>query len=285
MTSTAHPRQRRIDLAIGAIAIAIGLRLLGLVVRFLTHGIAPALFTHYEHFPALAGAPKRTNDDEERPGDPVNLAIVGTEADVATAFEAAGWLRASKVERSADQKLAESILLRRPDPDAPVSPLYLFGRPQDFAYERERGRTAGKRDHVRFWRTDFRHPRDDRPVWLCATTLDTRSGFILRRMMPTHHIGSDIDEERDTVVQSLVDARRVARLSNVTGLGIRVASRNADGDRFDTDGEMAVLVLAPNWTTAPSPIIDPDPWRVAVKNRIWYALHRERGIPMRDRTE
>ena len=56
------------------------------------------------------------------------------------------------------------MLLDRPDPDAPVSPLYLFGRKQDLAFEQEVGRSADRRHHVRWWLTD--QTEAGRPFWL-----------------------------------------------------------------------------------------------------------------------
>ena len=54
-------------------------------------------------------------------------------------------------------KIAESAVLHRPDPDAPVSPLYVFGRKQDLAFELDVGGSADQRHHVRWWRAE---PRD-----------------------------------------------------------------------------------------------------------------------------
>lgn len=274
-------RRRGMDAAVGAIAIALALRAVGLFVRFLTHVVSPLLFTHYDRFPALAGAPKRAADGDGRRGDPVNLALLGTADEIARAFEAAGWTRAKTASPHQDLQIVKSILLQRPDPAAPVSPLYLFRREQDVAYERERGRSAGRRDHVRLWRSEYHYPGDNRPTWLATATLDTRPGVILRRLAPTHHIGPDIDEERDDVVDDLVRTGLAAERFNVTGLGIRVASRNASGDRYDTDGELAVIVLSRDGQPVANPVVHPDPPLVAVKNRVWYAIHRDRETPAR----
>ena len=35
---------------------------------------------------------------------------------------------------------------------APASPLFIFGRQQDFAYQQEVDGSPGKRHHIRFWR-------------------------------------------------------------------------------------------------------------------------------------
>ena len=49
---------------------------------FLYIGVAYALFPlfwrHYEHLPRLEAAPKKTFKTERIPGDPLNVALVGT---------------------------------------------------------------------------------------------------------------------------------------------------------------------------------------------------------------
>ena len=76
----------------------------------------------------------------------------------------AGWDAADPVTRASSIAIARSVLLGRPDSTAPVSPLYVFGRAQDVAFEREVGRSASRRHHVRLWQApDLRIA--GRPVW------------------------------------------------------------------------------------------------------------------------
>lgn len=49
-------------------------------------------------------------------------------------------------------RIAADTVLHRPDDDAPVSNLFLFGRKQDLAFEQPIAGGPGKRHHERFWR-------------------------------------------------------------------------------------------------------------------------------------
>jgi hypothetical protein len=155
-----------------------------------------------------------------------------------------------------------------------MSALYLFGRPQDLAFEHETGRTAGRRHHIRLWRTHLEAPNgDDRPVWIGGATFDVRSGFIVRRLTPTHHIGADIDRERQFVFRQLAAAGQLEQWFHASGLGIRVAARNSTGDRYDTDGEMSVGFISRENRPRSGPHVLPDPPRIARKNRAWARVH------------
>ena len=124
---------------------------------------------------------------------------------------------------------------------------------------------------MRFWLVQ-NVTHDNRPVWLGDATFDVRVG-VTRTLAPTHHIGPDVDQERDTVVTSLVAARQVVTVFTVSGMGIRVWSHNGGGDRFDTDGELDVVILSPGG--APSTHTDTlaEPFIVATKDRIWNWFH------------
>jgi hypothetical protein len=87
-------------------------------------------------------------------------------------------------------------------------------------------------------------------------------------------IAPDIDEERDTLTADLIRAGQVVRTSRVTGVGLRVDAQNAEGDRYDTDGEMRVLVLSPGNAAHAAPVDAPVTWPVQVKDRIWSWFHR-----------
>ncbi|MFZ1953421.1 MAG: hypothetical protein WAU74_25495, partial [Pseudolabrys sp.] len=44
--------------------------------------ILPLIWTHYEHQKGLAGLPMVTRTGQDIPGDPINVGLVGTKADV-----------------------------------------------------------------------------------------------------------------------------------------------------------------------------------------------------------
>ena len=265
------PRWRELALAL-AITFAIA-GVAATCIELITHVVGPRLLTHYDEFPALAATPKRAASARGAPADPLNVALIGTDTEVHEAFRRAGWMAADPVTRRTSIKIAESVLLRRPDSTAPVSPLYLYGRIQDMAFEREVGKSASRRHHVRLWQvTNVQY--EHRPVWLGGATFDMSAGLSHRGLHPTHHIAPDVDEERDTLAADLLRAQQVAAMFRVTGVGLRVDARNAEGDRFDTDGEMRVLVLSPANTPHGAPIEASPPFAVRVKDRIWAWFHR-----------
>jgi hypothetical protein len=256
-------RARRI---LGWAAAALG------VYLALAYLVLPTFWEHYEHLPAMATMPKFALAPNGLPGDALNVALIGTEAEVKAAFAAAGWHPADPITLRSSLGIAESVVLDRPDPDAPVSNLLLFGRRQDLAYEQDVGRSARQRNHVRFWRTELRAD-DGRPVWVGAATFDRGVGLSHTTGQITHHIGPDIDAERDTLVRDLEAARQITTLYYVTGIGPTVNGRNGGGDRYFTDGEMAVGVLAPAGTAGTKPLVVlPSPAPVVIKNQFWSWL-------------
>jgi hypothetical protein len=256
-----------------AITILSVVAIFGSTVFLFTHAAAPVLFAHYERNPALARVPKRTQNPAGRPADPVNVGLVGTAEEVATAFAKAGWVRADSLSRRADLRIATSVLFDRPDSTAPVSSLLLFGRRQDVAFERVVGRTARRRHHVRLWLV--RGVTDGgRPVWIGDATYDLRAGLSHRALRPTHHIEADVDRERDTVFADLSAAGQLVERYAVTGMGPRIDARNAEGDRFDTDGELDVGVITPGNVPRGTPQVIPDPLLVRWKNAAWAWGHR-----------
>jgi LssY C-terminus len=240
---------------------------------WLTPAVVPRAFVHYEHAPGLESVPKQTVNAHHVPGDPVNVALVGTEPEVLIAFQRAGWDRADPLSWRSRIAIAQSVLRHRPDSTAPVSPLYLFGRIEDLAFEREVGRSASQRHHIRLWQVPGLS-LDGRPVWVGDATYDVRAGISHRGLHPTHHIARDIDAERDTVLANLAAAGQLAGRFQVTGIGPRIGARTADGDAYDTDGEMAVGILSPGNAPQPPPEQLPDPPLVQFKNSLWRMLKR-----------
>jgi hypothetical protein len=253
--------------------------LLGLGVYLaLAYLVLPAFWRHYEHLPALAALPTCTRAPDGLPGDPLNVALIGTEAEIRHAFAAADWRSADPITLGSSLAIAESVILDRADPTAPVSPLLLFGRRQDLAFEKDRGKSARERNHVRLWRTEVL-AEGDRPVWIGGATFDRGVGLSHTTGQVTHHIAPDIDAERDTLVGDLETAGQLTRLYHVTGIGPTVNGRNGGGDRYVSDGELAVGVLAPAGSVErPRLEVLPSPTPVTIKNQFWSWLRPALGV-------
>lgn len=144
-------------------------------------------------------------------GDPVNLAFMGEGAQIQAALAAAGWTRAEDVTLRSSWRIIVSTIRRQSYHQAPVSPLFLFGRQQDFAYQQEVDGNPAQRHHVRFWRCpdEWMLPGGTRVDWVAAGTFDTSVGLSLFTLQVTHKIDADTDVERDHIVAS--DRCRPAR--------------------------------------------------------------------------
>jgi len=117
--------------------------------------VVPALWVrHFRRHPFSAQTARITLTGDGHPGDPINIGLVGSEEDVVRAMRAAGWYPADPITFASSARIAADTVLRRPDDDAPVSNLFLFGRKQDLAFEQPMPGGPGKRHHVRFWQWD-----------------------------------------------------------------------------------------------------------------------------------
>ncbi len=237
----------------------------------LSYLVLPSFWRHYEHLPAMADMPKTTRAPNGLPGDALNVALVGSEAEVQRAFAAAGWRPADPITLRSSLGIAESVVLDRPDPDAPVSTLLLFGRKQDLSFEKDVGRSARHRNHVRFWRTELQAD-GGRPVWVGAATFDRGVGLSHTTGQITHHIAPDIDVERDALMRDLEQAGQLTALYAVTGVGPTLDGRNGGGDRYFTDGELDVGVLAPAGAVGAPTAVLPSPTPVVIKDQFWSWL-------------
>jgi hypothetical protein len=183
-------------------------------------GLSPARAADARSHPALANAPRITHAPNGVPGDPVNVAFIGSEEDLHLCLLAAKWAPADPVTLKTSVRIVGDTLFRRSYVDAPVSTLHLWGRKQDFAFERAVGKDPRQRHHVRFWRAD-KVDLQGRPLWVGAATFDTRVGFKQRTVKLTHHIAPDVDTERDKLIR---DAKETGDLPGLPTAVSRSAS-------------------------------------------------------------
>ena len=249
--------------------VAVAVIVLGIWLM-LAYIILPLIWRHYEHNPSLAEAPKTTVTGQGIPGDPLNVGLIGAEEDVIRAVHAAGWSPADPITLGSCIRIATSVVFKRPDPDAPVSALYLFSRRQDLAFEKPVGGSARHRHHVRFWKW-VDGGRAGRPLWIGSATYDVSVGFSHLTGQVTHHIAPNIDAERHGLVQDLVEAGWVDKIYQVTGVGATLVGRNGGGDRYYTDGELTIGVLGTQ-ADADRPDRLPNPVAVQLKEQLWSAI-------------
>lgn len=199
-------------------------------------------------------------------GDPVNLALIGTRAQLRSAFAAARWSEAERLTLKSAWRLARAFVLNEPYPSAPFSTLFLFGRGQDIGFQQAIGGSPRKRHHVRFWAKSLaqveagvdtaqfwfntdRPPEEARVLWVGAGTKDTGISLTRLTFQITHATESDTNAERGYIVDAL-------RTSG--GIGAPALYRTGDELRasrvnhYVTDGDVAVAELVRHVSAAPA---------------------------------
>jgi hypothetical protein len=191
-----RPNQRRRHLVILVYALILGYVAVAYVLM-------PVFWKTYTHrHPAFDDVPNITRTGSGIPGDPLNIALIGTETEVKKIMLAAKWDPADPLTFRSCLKIAKATVLKRPYDEAPVSNLYLFGRKEDLAFEQPVGNDPRQRHHVRFWKSP-QVDEDGRPVWLGSATYDRKVGLSHTTGQITHHIAADVDTERDHLFADL----------------------------------------------------------------------------------
>ena len=202
----------------------------------IAYGGLPRLWSHHEHKRIGSRDEIVSYTAQDIPADPINLRLQGSELEIACTFDRAGWTKADDVSVQSAVKIAASVLLGHAYPDAPVSSLYFHDHVQDLAFQKDEGRSADRRHHVRLWRV----APDD---WLAAATYDRGVGLSLFTLQITHHIGRDVDAERDRVAKLIVSSGGTPIGSASSRLRPGEWHRNGGGDRYRTDGAIKVYSL------------------------------------------
>ncbi|MBE4695071.1 LssY C-terminal domain-containing protein [Brevibacterium casei] len=185
----------------------------------------------------------RTRTSDGLLGDPVNLAWRGEEAQIHHAMKAAGWTLADDITAASTWGIIRSTVARSSYPEAPVSPLMLFGRRQDFAYQQEVDGDPGQRHHVRFWKcpSGWLLPGGLQADWLAAGTYDKSVGLSLFTLQVTHKIEENTDIERDYIVRTVTEADPEISVDVVRDFSTGYHSRNGGGDAIITDGDLPIV--------------------------------------------
>jgi hypothetical protein len=192
--------------------------------------------------PAFDDVPGISHTGSGIPGDPINVALIGTKADLVKAMLAAKWYPADALSLESSLKIAVDAVFKRPDPNAPVSNLYLFGRKEDVAFEQDVHDNPRKRHHVRFWQTD-KTDADSRPVWVGSAVFDERVGLSHTTGQITHVTAPDVDEERDYLFECLEKSGDLAERFVVADFQKVHEGKNGGGDPWRTDGALWVGVI------------------------------------------
>ncbi len=192
----------------------------------------------------LQGLPCCTvNQKGTESGDPLNLIVVGNGEDVYHAFIRAGWDETETITAESAWKTGIAYLFGGHYRHSPVSALYVFGRPQDAALQKTRGRIH-ERNHLRLWLAPVQFK--GKLVWIGQISRDIGVRFTTKTIL-THKIDPDVDETRSYLIQDLWYSQGLEQFAFVNGVGaapIDAPRNNLTGDSYFTDGVRAVLWLS-----------------------------------------
>jgi hypothetical protein len=194
----------------------------------------------------LASLPCCTRDGTGLEADPVNVVLVGHDDDIFSALVHQGWDPTHSLSAHSVRKTVTAYLLGRRYRYAPVSPLQLFNRQQDIAFQKARV-TIHQRNHLRLWLSPYTYR--GRRVWIGQISRDIGVRFSARSpFFITHRIDPEVDEARDYLVEDLLASESLESLAYVKGVGaapLHKPRENLAGDPYFTDGLRAVMFISP----------------------------------------
>ncbi|PZF75679.1 hypothetical protein DK847_17735 [Aestuariivirga litoralis] len=201
--------------------------------------------------------PEYTTTGDGLPGDPVNLALIGTLPQLRAAFAAIGWTEADALGIGSSWRMVKAFVFNKPYPSAPFSTLFLFGRGQDIGFQKAIDDSPRKRHHVRFWsisqstaqdslgtpafwlNTD-RPPADAAAIWVGAATRDTGFSLTWLSFQITHRTAKDTNAERDLIFAQLQQKQLIGPVTNYNERAELPAKRV---NRYVFDGDVGVASL------------------------------------------
>ena len=169
--------------------------------------------------------PRYTHAPDGVLADPVNIILFGNEQYLLEAFEEAGWDKADPITPRTTWKMFRAFFWNKPYPKAPFSPLFLFGRKQDYGFQKQIGDSPRTRHHVRFWAANIEKEIDlesplywmrkkavdmDKPLmWVGAASKDVGFGLARFTYQLTHSVDEEVDKEREFIIDSLLSHRKI----------------------------------------------------------------------------
>jgi LssY C-terminus len=186
--------------------------------------------------------PRRIADKAGDPGDMVNFLIIGSQEEMEKVFTTAGWV---KVDANVKETVLNGFLASMSKESyltMPMSPLYLFGRQQDYGWAHaEPIAVVASRNHLRIWKASFEV--NGRTLWIGAATHDVGFEKDQRNNGLTHKIDPNIDLERDYVEKTLASTGLVAEVTHILPANPMQEAKTATGGSFHSNGQVLVLKL------------------------------------------
>lgn len=204
-----------------------------------------------------------TNKDGTKNGDPLNLVIVGGLDDAFPALVRRGWSPTESTWSGSVMRMINSALAKERYAYAPISSLYLYGRPQDVALQKARD-NVHQRNHLRLWKSPMRYR--GKTVWVGQISRDIGSRMTIHSpTLTTHKIDPDVDGAALALAGDMVYSQNLQKIGFAGGVGPaarEAPKRNLTTDPYFTVGLRTVLIF----DRKPTSITDIEilPWELTL---------------------
>ncbi len=200
-----------------------------------------------------------TNKAGTRNGDPLNLIVVGGLDDAFPALVRRGWHPTEATTAESINKMINSVLSGERYRYSPVSPLYLYGRPQELALQKARD-NIHQRNHLRLWISPMQY--HGKPVWVGQISRDIGTRLTIHSpYLTTHKIDPDVDAALTALIEDMAYSQNLKKIGMVKGVGaapIDAPRENLTTDPYYTQGQRGVLFF----DITPTALVDIEflPW-------------------------
>lgn len=185
-----------------------------------------------------------TNKKGTRNGDPLNLIVIGGLDDAFPALVRRGWHPTEATTAASIKKMINSVLSGERYRYSPVSPLYLYGRPQEIALQKARD-SIHQRNHLRLWMSPMQY--HGKPVWVGQISRDIGTRLTIHSpYLTTHKIDPDVDAALVALIEDMAYSQNLTKIGLVKGVGaasIDEPRENLTTDPYYTNGQRGVLIF------------------------------------------
>lgn len=181
--------------------------------------------------------------DKKTAGDPLNLVIIGDGSDVLATLVHQGWNLTETISSDTMWRTVVSSVFGSKYDTSPISPLYLFGRPQDIALQKAR-ETVDERNHLRLWNAPVTF--EGKKVFVGQISRDIGVKLSSKTFV-THKIDPVVDEARLYITLDMITSQHIRALGYVKGVGYsdrKIPKYNYTEDPYYTDGRRIVLIFS-----------------------------------------
>lgn len=188
------------------------------------------------------------NKTGDKWGDPLNVVMIGDRNNIFSALIRSNWHQTEITYGASAWKTAKSFTFGTSYRYSPISPLYVFDRPQDIGLQKARS-SIHLRNHMRLWRTQYNY--QGKGIYIGQISRDVGVKFN-KRTITTHAIDPDVDDTRDNLIGNLAYSQAMAKFAYVKGSQASTMQDtyyNLTPDPYYSDGLRAVMFFEERPTT------------------------------------